>query len=89
MNYFLANDLEMCPQASRYLRAAFSLALVCGTAIIAAPAHTIGSSFGSVIQKGALGFDWNDIHYFYAFGDSYTFVQGTDGLANFRCVLLR
>lgn len=29
-------------------------------------------------------FNWDKIKYFYAFGDSYTFVQGTEGLANFR-----
>lgn len=29
-------------------------------------------------------FNWGSIKYFYAFGDSYTFVQGTQGHANFR-----
>ncbi|KAJ7819405.1 hypothetical protein B0H14DRAFT_2836751 [Mycena olivaceomarginata] len=28
-------------------------------------------------------FNWDSIHYMYAFGDSYTFVQGTEGHANF------
>ncbi len=31
-------------------------------------------------------FNWNTTKYVYAFGDSYTFVQGTAGLANFRFV---
>lgn len=38
---------------------------------------------GSPTSKG---FDWNDVKYVYAFGDSYSFVQGTAGLANFRYV---
>ncbi|EIM85979.1 uncharacterized protein STEHIDRAFT_131659 [Stereum hirsutum FP-91666 SS1] len=31
-------------------------------------------------------FNWDTIKYFYAFGDSYTFVQGTEGLANFSFI---
>jgi hypothetical protein len=31
-------------------------------------------------------FNWNDISHVYAFGDSYTFVQGTRGLANFSFI---
>jgi hypothetical protein len=31
-------------------------------------------------------FNWDAIRYMYAFGDSYTFVQGTAGFANFRYV---
>ncbi|TFK40833.1 hypothetical protein BDQ12DRAFT_648133 [Crucibulum laeve] len=31
-------------------------------------------------------FDWNAIKYVYAFGDSYSFVQGTDGHANFSFI---
>lgn len=31
-------------------------------------------------------FNWTQTKYFYAFGDSYTFVQGTKGHANFRSV---
>lgn len=30
------------------------------------------------------GFDWSAIKYVYAFGDSYSFVQGTSGFPNFR-----
>ncbi|THH15035.1 hypothetical protein EW146_g5380 [Bondarzewia mesenterica] len=30
-------------------------------------------------------FDWNAVKYVYAFGDSYSFVQGTAGHPNFRC----
>ena len=29
-------------------------------------------------------FNWNTTKYVYAFGDSYTFVQGTAGHPNFR-----
>lgn len=29
-------------------------------------------------------FKWDAIKYVYAFGDSYSFVQGTRGFANFR-----
>ena len=35
-------------------------------------------------EPGGAGFDWRSIEYVYAFGDSYTFVQGTRGHANFR-----
>ncbi|KAA1469878.1 hypothetical protein DENSPDRAFT_835557 [Dentipellis sp. KUC8613] len=38
---------------------------------------------GSPTSKG---FDWNDVKYVYAFGDSYSFVQGTAGLANFSFI---
>lgn len=31
-------------------------------------------------------FNWDEIKFVHAFGDSYSFVQGTDGNANFRCV---
>lgn len=34
-------------------------------------------------------FNWAKTKYVYAFGDSYTFVQGTEGHANFRSVLTR
>lgn len=34
--------------------------------------------------RDALKFDWDAVKYVYAFGDSYTFVQGTAGHANFR-----
>jgi hypothetical protein len=37
------------------------------------------------IVHGA-NFNWTVTKYVYAFGDSYTFVQGTRGLANFRWV---
>ncbi|TFY70664.1 hypothetical protein EVG20_g2354 [Dentipellis fragilis] len=36
---------------------------------------------GSPTSKG---FDCDGVKYVYAFGDSYSFVQGTAGLANFR-----
>ncbi|KAI0632044.1 hypothetical protein C8Q77DRAFT_1123536 [Trametes polyzona] len=34
----------------------------------------------------AHGFNWDRTKYVYAFGDSYTFVQGTKGLANFSFI---
>lgn len=33
-------------------------------------------------------FNWDSIKFVYAFGDSYSFVQGTDGTANFRRVYM-
>ncbi|PBK97763.1 hypothetical protein ARMGADRAFT_987678 [Armillaria gallica] len=36
--------------------------------------------------RDALKFDWDDVKYVYAFGDSYTFVQGTAGHANFSFI---
>ena len=32
----------------------------------------------------AASFDWSQVKYVYAFGDSYSFVQGALGHANFR-----
>ena len=40
----------------------------------------------SVLSTSARIFSWDNINYVYAFGDSYSFVQGTKGHANFRCV---
>lgn len=39
-------------------------------------------SFASAVPH----FNWDDTKFVYAFGDSYTFVQGTDGLANFSFI---
>jgi len=33
-------------------------------------------------------FDWNAVKYVYVFGDSYSFVSGTEGTFNFRSVAL-
>ncbi|KAH9838700.1 uncharacterized protein C8Q71DRAFT_752519 [Rhodofomes roseus] len=46
------------------------------------------SAFASVAagNTAASSFDWQSIEYVYAFGDSYTFVQGTHGLANFSFI---
>ncbi|KAI0730078.1 putative lysophospholipase [Fomitopsis betulina] len=38
------------------------------------------------VDAGNVGFDWRSIEYVYAFGDSYTFVQGTRGHANFSFI---
>ncbi|CAK5284159.1 unnamed protein product [Mycena citricolor] len=37
-------------------------------------------------SQNAKQFDWNSIRYVHAFGDSYTFVQGTAGHANFSFI---
>ena len=39
-----------------------------------------------IVPTRARKFSWDNINYLYAFGDSYSFVQGTKGHANFRCV---
>ncbi|KAJ7459922.1 hypothetical protein FB451DRAFT_566180 [Mycena latifolia] len=36
--------------------------------------------------RPSAAFDWDSIRYMYAFGDSYTFVQGTAGHANFSFI---
>lgn len=40
-----------------------------------------------VVTPQKAKFDWETTKYVYAFGDSYSFVQGTEGLANFRYVV--
>ncbi|KAH9912678.1 uncharacterized protein BXZ73DRAFT_56056 [Epithele typhae] len=37
-------------------------------------------------SQGTHKFNWRKTKYFYAFGDSYTFVQGTEGHANFSFI---
>ena len=46
----------------------------------------LGFALAAVAAPTSKGhkFDWSKTKYVYAFGDSYTFVQGTEGLANFR-----
>ncbi|EIN12675.1 hypothetical protein PUNSTDRAFT_60790 [Punctularia strigosozonata HHB-11173 SS5] len=47
------------------------------------------AAFPSVVNGGQFkkpSFRWSDIEYVYAFGDSYTFVQGTLGHANFSFI---
>ena len=39
----------------------------------------------STASGWAAKFNWTTTKYVYAFGDSYTFVEGTRGLATFRC----
>ncbi|EPQ54447.1 hypothetical protein GLOTRDRAFT_139034 [Gloeophyllum trabeum ATCC 11539] len=38
------------------------------------------------IAAGKVPFNWNEIKYVYVFGDSYSYVQGTLGLANFSFI---
>ncbi|OCB88918.1 hypothetical protein A7U60_g3873 [Sanghuangporus baumii] len=47
---------------------------------------SVQQDFGKVISSSSLGFSWDNIRHVYAFGDSYTFVQGTHGLANFSFI---
>lgn len=61
-----------------------TLATVVSSTSIATSPTASGSKFGSVISRGRHRFDWDNVQYLYAFGDSYTFVQGTEGYANFR-----
>ncbi|KAL1760358.1 hypothetical protein FB107DRAFT_202972 [Schizophyllum commune] len=42
--------------------------------------------FGSVAETIAASFDWSQVKYVYTFGDSYSFVQGTLGHANFSFI---
>ncbi|KAL1668786.1 hypothetical protein GGF50DRAFT_123753 [Schizophyllum commune] len=42
--------------------------------------------FASVAETFANSFDWSQVKYVYAFGDSYSFVQGTLGHANFSFI---
>ena len=56
---------------------------------------TILSSSGlacDTLSSRSLGrkaiFDWNAVKYVYVFGDSYSFVSGTEGTLNFRSVTL-
>ncbi|KAH8114740.1 hypothetical protein DFH11DRAFT_1508678 [Phellopilus nigrolimitatus] len=44
------------------------------------------STFGSVISNSDSSFSWDKTNYVYAFGDSYSFVQGTRGLGNFSFI---
>lgn len=49
----------------------------------------LSSAVGASLSRAAAvgkkpEFNWTQTKYFYAFGDSYTFVQGTKGHANFR-----
>ncbi|KAF7365144.1 Carbohydrate esterase family 16 protein [Mycena venus] len=54
--------------------------LFCALAVVLAGSATTAAPRPNPISSV---FDWNNIRYMYAFGDSYTFVQGTEGHANF------
>ncbi|KAH7915416.1 putative lysophospholipase [Hygrophoropsis aurantiaca] len=43
------------------------------------------AAFSTSTSSGP-SFSWNDINFFYVFGDSYSFVQGTDGYANYSFI---
>ncbi|KAJ7147031.1 hypothetical protein C8R43DRAFT_1129820 [Mycena crocata] len=57
-----------------------SILFLCSTLLLNAVA---GAKFTT---PGPNVFDWDSIRYMYAFGDSYTFVQGTAGHANFSFI---
>ncbi|KAI5117453.1 hypothetical protein M0805_005830 [Coniferiporia weirii] len=62
-----------------------SVIISCWSPLVSAsPISGSASSFGSVISKA--GFNWKDIAHVYAFGDSYSFVQGTRGLETFSFI---
>ncbi|KAJ7134696.1 hypothetical protein C8R44DRAFT_610060 [Mycena epipterygia] len=44
------------------------------------------SGAGAAAPRPTNAFNWDSIRYMYAFGDSYTFVQGTAGFANFSFI---
>jgi len=44
------------------------------------------SGSGANANRQPVSFKWDSIKYMYAFGDSYTFVQGTNGFANFSFI---
>jgi hypothetical protein len=57
------------------------LYLVSSVAVLAA-----AKAHGHSHNEDVAAFDWNSIEYVYAFGDSYTFVQGTAGYPNYSFV---
>ncbi|TFK52582.1 hypothetical protein OE88DRAFT_1657924 [Heliocybe sulcata] len=40
----------------------------------------------TAVSAAKVPFNWNNIRYFYVFGDSYSYVQGTEGLADFSFI---
>ncbi|PPR05408.1 hypothetical protein CVT24_008022 [Panaeolus cyanescens] len=44
------------------------------------------SILSGAVENVAAAFNWNNTKYVYAFGDSYSFVQGTRGYANFSFI---
>ena len=73
----------MC-QPSRFTLCLGVLAFSLVSLPLACSSRAIGDEFGHVVSGGDGSFAWDEIQYVYAFGDSYTYVQGTEGLANFR-----
>lgn len=58
---------------TRLFKAIYALT---GLSFLTIPAKSIATSRPK--------FDWDEIKFVHVFGDSYSFVQGTEGLANFR-----
>ena len=50
--------------------------------VVLASLGATSGGYGTVVSRG--DFSWEDISFIYAFGDSYTFVQGSEGLDTFR-----
>ena len=61
-----------------------SLFAAVASALAAAPPPGY-NGFVTAAPASRSSFDWNAVKYVYAFGDSYSFVQGTTGFPNFRC----
>ncbi len=65
-----------------------SIGLAIAYAIIVGLASILSSGAAPTTDGSRHMFNWDRTKYVYAFGDSYTFVQGTEGLATFRFVPL-
>ncbi|KAK4241859.1 hypothetical protein C8A03DRAFT_40822 [Achaetomium macrosporum] len=55
-------------------------------AVLVATASCLGSAATASIQSPKSNFNWEETKYLIAFGDSYTYVQGSAGLANFSFI---
>lgn len=65
-----------------------SVILAIAYATFAGLASILPASAAPTTDASKHTFNWDSTKYVYAFGDSYTFVQGTEGLATFRFALL-
>lgn len=61
-----------------------SVSLAVAYATIAGLASILSACAAPTTDALRHTFNWDRTKYVYAFGDSYTFVQGTEGLATFR-----
>jgi len=63
-----------------------SRAFSCAFGLVFTAAITDLTSARATPDKHVNDFNWDRIKYVYAFGDSYSFIQGTDGTANFSFI---